>query len=424
MNVQNENLYTLNPRVIWRAFASESFAFWMACAYLFFEYIRPQAIWSAFNIYPYWGRTFILLSLIGWMISTHRRLIWTKITTGIITLQVVIVLSSFNAYWPDVSWHHFMIFFNWVVIFFVLTQVITNKTRLYIFLLIFFLASFKLSFHGARTLTLRGFAFADWGLSGPAGFFQNPGELAIQMLIFAPLSFYFVRGIKSYIPKSLEYILYLMPITAIITIIGTNTRGSQLALAVQFIALILTTKHKIKTFVGVSILLYIFFSLLPEEQKIRFETLGHDHTSIQRKLYWQHGWQMIKDHPILGVGYFNFIPYYNKFHAEDIIIPHHTSAELPHNIFIQVGTDSGFTGLLIFLLLICLAFKYTCSASNSFSTTNSHDQLYRCLPRGMNLSLLGLLVAGQFVTVTYYPFFWIHLVLVNAIYLLSHSDQS
>lgn len=50
---------------------------------------------------------------------------------------------------------------------------------------------------------------------------------------------------------------------------------------------------------------------------------------------------------ILGVWYFNFIPYYEQHHSEDII-GWQGRAELPHNIIIQLGTDSGFVfGLLI-----------------------------------------------------------------------------
>ena len=33
----------------------------------------------------------------------------------------------------------------------------------------------------------------------------------------------------------------------------------------------------------------------------------------------------------------------------------------------------------------------------------------------MNLALLGYVVAGQFVTVAYYPYTWIHLMFVTAI---------
>ncbi|MFO7728312.1 MAG: DUF5935 domain-containing protein [Desulfonatronovibrio sp.] len=179
------DLYRLKPGAVWKAFASDNFAFWMSCFYLFFEYVRPQAIWPVFEIYPFWARTFVILAFIGWMLDPYKRFVWNKITTGVFVFMLLIVFSSFSAYWPQISWDEFMKSFNWVVIFFVLTQTVNTRQRFYILLLIFFLASFKLSLYGARTFAMRGFSFASWGLAGPQGFFQNPGELAIQMVVFA-----------------------------------------------------------------------------------------------------------------------------------------------------------------------------------------------------------------------------------------------
>ena len=188
---------------------------------------------------------------------------------------------------------------------------------------------------------MRGFAFADWGLAGPRGYFQNPGELAIQMLMFAPMSLFFIQGIKRHLKKWQEYMLYLLPITAALTVIGTNTRGGQLALAAQVVALVMTTKHRIKIFFVVAFIVVSGWQLLPEEQKLRFESSGEDLTSVQRLLYWEHGWQMMKDHPLLGVGYFNFPRYFTEYHHDDIVLPmliQRGHAELPH----KNTLDSGF----------------------------------------------------------------------------------
>ena len=411
-----EPLYALRPRALLRAFADQGFAFWMACLYLFFEYVRPQAIWSGFDAYPYWARTFVLLALIGWILDPKRQFVWTKMSTGIALFLGVIILASITAYWPQRSWAEFMTFFNWVVIFFVLTQTVTTRVRFYILLLIFLLASFKLSQHGARVWAMTGFSFSGWGLRGPQGFFQNPGELAIQMVIFAPIALFFCLAIAPYVKRWQLYLLYLMPITAALTAMGTNTRGGQIALAVQVLALILTMKQRFKALILVVILAVVGYHLLPEEQKARFEQAGTDPTSLQRLLYWEHGWQMMKDHPVLGVGYFNFIPYYNLHHSDDLVLPstQRLGAQLPHNIFIQVGTDAGFIGLGIFLLLILGAFL-TMRRLGQEAYARGDPFVYN-MAKGMNLALLGYVVAGQFVTVAYYPFLWIHLTFVTIMF--------
>ena len=420
-----EPLYALRPRPLLRAFATQGFAFWMACVYLFFEYVRPQAIWSFLDVYPYWARTFILLALIGWFLDPKRQFVWTRMSTGISLFLGVIILASLTAYWPQQSWAQFMGFFNWVVIFFVLTQTVTTRVRFYILLLIFLLASFKLSQHGARVWAMTGFSFSSWGLRGPQGFFQNPGELAIQMVVFAPIALFFCLAVAPYVKRWQLYLLYLMPLTAALTALGTNTRGGQIALAVQVLALILSIKQRFKALALVTILAVVGYHLLPEEQKLRFEQAGTDPTSEQRLLYWQHGWQMMKDHPALGVGYFNFIPYYNLHHSDDIILPmlqQRGSAELPHNIFIQVGTDAGFIGLGLFLLLILGAFL-TMRRLGQEAYARGDPFVYN-MAKGMNLALLGYVVAGQFVTVAYYPFLWIHLTFVTIMFHFWRTEQA
>jgi O-antigen ligase len=412
MKVLMTDLYRLKPGAIWKAFSTDNFAFWMSCAYLFFEYIRPQAIWPGFDIYPYWARTFVILAFVGWILDSRRQFVWTRFTFGVFAYLILVILSSNYAYSSEISWDSFMEYFNWVVVFFVLTQTVTTRHRFYIFLIFFMVASFKLSLYGARTFAMRGFAFADWGLAGPRGYFQNPGELAIQMLVFAPLALFFIQGVKSYLKPWQVYALYLMPVTAALTIIGTNTRGGQLALAVQIVALTMTT-----IIVGI-----IGFQLLPEEQIYRFESSGKDLTSIQRLLYWENGWKMMKDYPFLGVGFFNFPAYYTDNYSEDIVLEmlKVRGAELPHNIFIQVGTDTGFTGLLVFIWLIIVSF-FAMKKLKKASELDG-DKFVANMTKGIVIAMIGYIVSGQFFSVVYYPFFWVLLVFVSSLLTFMESE--
>jgi O-antigen ligase len=239
------------------------------------------------------------------------------------------------------------------------------------------------------------------------------------MVVFAPMALYFCLAVAPYLRRWQVYLLYLMPITAALTTLGTNTRGGQLALAVQLVAVILGTKHRFKTLFVVAAVLAIGYQLLPEAQKARFESAGEDDTSVQRLLYWKYGWEMMKDHPLLGVGYFNFPPYFTRHYPEGLL--HGGQAELPHNIFIQVGTDTGFTGLAVFGALIAAGFLTTRRLRRQAATTG--DRFVANLAVGMNLSLLGYVVAGQFVTVTYYPYLWIHLAFVTMMYTFWRTEK-
>lgn len=399
MQTDQTQPYALKIKPLWQQFWQESFAFWAICGYLFVEYVRPQSIYPAIDIIP-WGATMVMLSAIGLLFDKNRK--WTSDPANkwMILFFIVILVSSHNAYWPEVSWPRLELFYTWLIIYFLVINIVNTPKRFYIFLLIFCLASFKLSLHGAQVWTMRGFGFADWGIMGPPGHFQNSGELSIQMLCFFPIGYYLYQALKNRVALWEKIILALFFITPVMTILGASSRGAQLALAVQCIAMFYRQIFRPKVLVGVALFAYLALTFLPEEQKERFTSMGDDRTSEQRLLYWEHGIQMIKDHPYLGVGFFNFVPYYESHHREDMLYP---KAELPHNIFIQIGTDVGLTGLAIYLLLLGRFFK------RSNKHIDDKDPIYIAASKGIAFGMVGFVIAGQFVTVGYYPFMWIGL---------------
>lgn len=375
----------------------------MVCAYLFLEYVRPQSIYPAIDFLP-WTQLAVLGAIAGCFTDKTVRWVSSPINKLIILFFIIILISSLFAYFPQVSYNNLEKYYLWIIIYFVIINIVNTRRRFFILLCIFLLASFKLSFSLSITWARRGFSFTDWGLMGPPGFFQNSGELAIQMLVFWPLAWAFAHSVRPYVSKLWYRLLLLMPITAIMVILGASSRGAQLALISQLLVMNYKYVFNLKILPTILISLALIWTFLPDEQKQRFETMGEDGTSRQRLLYWQNGLEMIEDHPFLGVGYFNFSPYFERYYPEDVILGR---AELPHNIFIQVGTDTGLIGLGVFCGLLIYAFRL----GKQF-TARGCEAKQRLIGRCANLSLMGFLIAGQFVTVTYYPYLWIHLALI------------
>lgn len=406
-----EALYRLELRAIWSTFWREHFSFWMICGYLLVEYVRPQSIMPSLDVLP-WGKLFLILSMVGLMAEPHKK--WARDKTNVIlTLFLfVLFLSAVFAEYPDVSRGQWFDFVGWFVIYFLIISIVTNEKRFFILLVIFILASFKLSFHGARTWTMRGFAFTDWGLAGPPGHFQNSGELSVQMLMFAPLALQLALYLKAYISPIKFWVLLAIPVTAVMTVIGAGSRGSQLAMLYQFYRIQLKGKLTFKRIAVAAGILAIGFAVLPDEQKARFTSAGEDRTSQQRLLYWKRGVEMIGDHPVLGVGYFNFTTYFAEHYPQDML---YDRAQLPHNIFVQVGTDAGLLGLGVFIALL---YRNISCAREIQRRAKANPQLlgfHGSIAKGLQVAAWGFIVAGQFVTVTYYPFFWINLAMTVAL---------
>jgi O-antigen ligase len=333
----------------------------------------------------------------------------------------VIILSSVLATYPEFSWDHFMDFFGWYVIYFLIINIVTTEARFLIFVCIFLLCTFKLSLFGARSWAMRGFSFTSWGIMGPPGYFQNSGEFAIQMLMFCPVAYELALFARPYVSRLKYCVLLLLPLTGIISIMGASSRGAQVALGFEVYGSMLMRRLSLKTLIAVVAVVYVAISLLPQEQRARFSEVGDDVTSKQRVLYWRHGLAMIEEHPLLGVGYYNFPRYFALHWPEDMLKgPSFTPAgvvtsELPHNIFIQIGTDTGVTGLLIFGMLMYRTWKTGREIKLLAREHQDTTKPFVGLGKGFGVALWGFVVAGQFVTVTYYPFFWINLAFMVAL---------
>nr|WP_251068197.1 O-antigen ligase family protein [Marinobacter sp. C7] len=187
-------------------------------------------------------------------------------------------------------------------------------------------------------------------------------------------------------------------------VLGSSSRGGQLALIFQILFKNLKFVLRLKVIASVLLVGASIWYLLPPEQKMRFENIGQDVSSKQRILYWENGFKMMQSHPWLGVGYYNYIPYYEKYYPEDML---YSRAELPHNIFIQVGADLGYPALVLYLSMIIYVYLKTKALKKSLRSQGK-DPLFVNILDGLNISLVGFVVAGQFVSVVYYPFLWIH----------------
>ena len=399
---------------MWSYFKGQHFSFWMICCYLFFEFVRPQSLLPAIDFLP-WAQLFILGSLIGVFTDPTVKHVRSPANIYIVIFSILIIISVFTAYNPELGKKKFMDFFGWVIIYFLITRIVNTKERFYIFLLIFLFAAGKIAIGTAKTWAFRGFGFTSWGLMGPAGFFQNSGELSILMVMLFPLAFYLYQHFKSSAVLWERLVLLALWVCPVLTVLGASSRGSQLALAVIMAIMFRKSMFKIKPLIGVAVLVFGLIHLLPDEQKERFSSSGDDKTSQQRLLYWENGWEMMKDHPLDGVGFFNFIPYYNRHYPGDALFG---GAELPHNIFIQVGTDAGFPALFFFVAIIL----YCLTSSYKIVKNSPPQNVFKPIAAGLGMGVFGFVIAGQFVTVSYYPFLWIHLAFIVCLLSVTRND--
>ena len=402
-------LYSINIKHIYATIKSEGWPFIFICTYLFFEYVRPQSIYTWLDIIP-WPQLILILTVILLFFEKDRHSTGTILNKLMIVYAVVVLLSSLMSTYPDASFSRLRTFFDWFIIYFLIVKIVNNEKRFFIFLLLFLICSFKMSQHGARSWIMRGFSFAGWGVTGAPGWFQNSGEVGIQMCIFVPLSVAFIFGVYKYLLKIWRIIFLLMPITGVFTIIASSSRGAMVGLAGSGIWSI---KRRPKVFfsglIALLIIFFIVYQLIPPAFLDRFDTAGQDKNSLVRMERWEHGLDAMNNRPLLGVG----------FDVWNIYYPNHYNIEfegtyLVHNIFVQCGSELGYSGLSVFGLMIIFCFITTYKVRKI--SLKLEDKFLSTITYGMDAALIGFLLSASFVTVLYYPYFWIHCALTSCLY--------
>ena len=108
--------YAINIKVLWRGFKQEHISFQLLCVYFFFEYVRPQAIYTVIDVVPYAQIT--LLATMGTLFF-DRKMRWVSNTENklLIFFSIIVILSSLFAFRPTESLEQWVSFTNWVIVY-------------------------------------------------------------------------------------------------------------------------------------------------------------------------------------------------------------------------------------------------------------------------------------------------------------------
>ncbi len=399
------SIVSFNPRALWSFFWKQPASFKLVCFYLFMEYVRPQQIYTPISGPPY--SKFIIGGAVFAFIVEGKRLRFGLAEAFLALFTVIVVASSVFALYPDASFGEISVYLTWVVIYVLIANTVDTEPRFFFFTLTFLLWSYKMAQFGARSWVTAGFHFRSWGINGAPGWFGNSGEFAIQMVILLAVSIYFMRALRSYWSRWIRYFFWTVPLFAVVSIVGSSSRGALFGLAAMTLWTLLKTRHKFRAIVGTVVLSATVYWLLPPEQITRLQTMGDDGTSVARTTLWARGLDIMKAYPFLGIGYKNWSPYNEVRFGSPL---------LPHNIFIEAGSELGYTGLAVFIALIIVTLVVNYRTRRLVRHLPDGDRFVLEMAHSLDAALIGYLACGFFVTVLYYPFFWINLAMSVALY--------
>ncbi len=411
-----EAMASLKFSAIWSGFWAEPWSFKWTCLYVFFEYVRPQQVYDSLQGPPYAlfciGAAVLTFALEGLHFRSKSVMNWLMLA-----FTIVVLLSSAFASYPEVSFSKLNTYVNWIVAFVLIANSASNERRWFLFILLFMLWNTKMSQHGFRS-----FLSGSWGNGGAPGWFRNSGEFALEMCIFIPIACHFIFGLAPRLFRMHFMVLAFLPVSAVLSVVASGSRGGQLALACVGMWMLVRSRRKVRGLIVLAVVAPITWFAIPQSQKDRIQKSGTDETSLSRIAYWKAGQEMAKDHPFLGVGYENWAPYYSTNYAarsgsvERLNFRGERVVEVSHNIFIEIMSQLGYTGLALFCALLGAIWYVNARSRRVLKHLGERGRFVHQMSLGLDAGVVGFSVAGFFMAVAFYPFLWFQLAMTAGLH--------
>jgi probable O-glycosylation ligase (exosortase A-associated) len=395
-------------------------------AYIVFEYARIPAMFPELQPLQL-GKWIVILTLLIWIYhyAQHRSVfIRDKINWLMLAWLALAFLSSFFALEKKLAVEWALILARWVVVYIIIFNLVDSLPKWQGLMWLFLLLNLKLSQFQIRSFRAGyGTASDQYGYitqgvgAGSTAFFSNATDFGAAMCVIAPFAFYLVKATKSKILKAAGVVMFL---AFVFSILQSGSRGAAMALFAM--AFIFWFKSSKKLIIGILVLLFVlgFWVSAPLPWKERFVSainFQEDPTASSRINFWKAGIKMFKDHPLTGVGMGNFGRNFAELYDPT---GQRMGSWSPHSIFVQAGAELGIGGLAILLLAFYSIFKRNRETREMYIKHNLNNRWVYDFAHALDLSLVGFIVSGTFLTILYYP----HLYIIMALALsLNHITQ-
>lgn len=224
-------------------------------------------------------------------------------------------------------------------------------------------------------------------LGFPTGPFPFPNDLsswilvavmpAISLFIWGRSSFKF-KFLQGGLTAALLFLFYL-----------ANTRSAWLGFALSFFIMVLVKNRKvlIKIMLAAVLMIGLIYPFLSRE---KIKDVINPVSLEDRAYMWRIGWNIFKEHPVIGNGFNTFFGKFMEFREDEY---RGLKGSYVHNAYLQTASDSGIIGLAAFLSLLGAAFLRILRFIR-----NCSDSFYGNMALGLAGGLLAFLIHAFFDT--------------------------
>lgn len=194
-----------------------------------------------------------------------------------------------------------------------------------------------------------------------------------------------------------------------------GSRGGLLALMAFVAFIIFHSRHRVRNFAILTVVLVTPMLFIPRNPITRF--IHPDYSDQKAKEIrietWKAGLRMIKAHPIMGIGLGEFKPQISKYTDDPKL------NKLAHNTYLEIASELGLVCFAIYIWLLYETYQTFTWLRRAAQKFNS--KLFYNMALGMQGGLVGFFVSSFFLSAEYVKFFWFYVFLSIAMVRVSQK---
>lgn len=355
-----------------------------------------------------WAYLSAIATVIGCIVAREPKRLTVNPTMLLILLFVICVsLTSLVALAPadivEAKWEATVKVFGFLL---VTAALLTDKYRIHALLWVMVIS---LGYYGVKG---GGFTLLTGGgsriLGPPASMISDNNHIAAALLVAMPVINY-LRMQSAH--RVIRIALLLGMILTLFAILGSYSRGALVGLAAVSFVLWLRSPNKIVTGIVVVVAVSAAIHFMPEAWIERMSTLEEydkELSAQSRFAMWHAAWVMALARPLTGVGFMG------PYTAE--VIEAYAPGTLPravHSVWFEPIGEHGFPTFAIWLSISLVAIWNTFRILRE-SRGVAELQWCRDLARMAQVSIVAYMVAGTFLSLCYWDFYFTLLVVIAA----------
>lgn len=375
-------------------------------------------------VFVFAGLSLLLLWLHRNRGVTHYKLDGTSVLLILFVLHAIV--SSIFAMLPNtLVLFRVDVFLKGMVLALAAPFFLTSRWRIHVTLIVL---TMGLGFHGVLDglkVAASGGGHNIYGIPNSSLADNNLYALAIVMLL--PVLLYLAKYSANKYAKLAAIISFSL---CVLTVLGSNSRGGFLALAIVGFWYWVTSSRKFLSTLVVGVVAAGVVQFAPERWFERIETLKvatEDQSFLGRVAAWKVSVNIANDNPILGGGFHAVQMQWIWNRYKDT--PNFISMEIPemaakaaHSNYFQVLGDLGYVGLLLFLAIIASAFVTRWRIHSIVARSKGDVAWAADLATAINLSLVAFMAGGGGVSLAYYELAYLFIMMQYAVYRLLVSE--